>query len=459
MKVIVLGAGQVGYNIARYLAAEDYHVTIVDQSPELIKKISDTLDVQPILGQASHPSVLQQAGADEADILIAVTASDEVNIVACEVAHSLFKVETKIARIRNQQYLSPLWSELFAPPNLSIDVIISPENEVAKAISRSLQVGGAFDVIPLSGGFVNVVGLRCVDHASVSNTPIRLIPNLVTQFQFVIVCIVRGDSKFIPTGEDQIIAGDEVYVILEQQYIKDLIALFGHREGDTQHAIIVGGGNIGLTLAKEIERHHPDISIKLLERNNKRAEMVARQLRKSEVLCGDALDQDLLIEAGIDSVHAVVTVTDDDKVNILTALLAKRLGAKKSQALLNNMSYGPLVTSLGVDAIINPRAITVSKILQHIRQGKIRSIHTIADDFSEVLEVEVRESSNVTGLSIEEIQIKGSILVAALLRDDNIVIQPSKQWVIQAKDRLILVVTKDVAKKVEKLFAIRPSYL
>lgn len=458
MKVIILGAGQVGFNIAKYLAIEENDVTIVDESADLLRKIGDTLDVQPVMGFASHPDVLQQAGATDADLIIAVTGSDEVNIVACEVANSLFRVETKIARIRNQNYLDPYWSNLFSSRNLAIDHIISPEVEVARAISRSIKVAGAFDVIPLCANQVKVIGVRCMNNAPILNTPLRLLPGLFPKLDLIVVCIVRGSDVFIPAGDHQMLAGDEVYFIVSQGQIAAAMGAFGFSDSATHRVIVMGGGNIGLTLVADIEQNQPDIVTRIIEKNQARAEYVARHLKQTEVLCGDVLDAEVLSEANVHSAETIVAVTDDDKVNILASLLAKRNGAGRALILLNNMAYSSLVTSLGVDAVISPQAISVSTILQHVRQGRIRSAHSLRDGSVEIIEAEARETSHIIGLTVDDINIKGAIMVAALVRDNEITVAPARIS-IRVNDRLILAVSKEAVKKVERLFAVRPSYL
>ncbi len=457
MKVIVLGAGQVGFSIAKYLSLEDNDVSVVDNSPDLLKKIGDTIDIQPIIGHASHPSVLEQAGASEhVDLMIAVTGSDEVNIVACEVANALFNVKTKIARIRSQNYISPYCTNLFTQKHIAIDHIISPELEIAKSISRSIRVMGAFNVISLMNDRIKSIGLRCPQRAPILNTPLRLLPSSFPKLPFAVLCITRGDKLFVPNGDDQILAGDEVYILTETGQIHNITAAFGSNDSDGRCILIMGSGNIGLSLARELEQQ-PDILCKVVERNIKRAEIAARELQKTEVLCGDALDYAVLREANAAATETAVSITDDDKVNILSALLAKRSGAKRSMCLLNNMAYSSFVTSLGVDAIINPKSITVSTILQHIRQGRIRATYPICNDFAEMIEVEARESSLAIGLSIGDIHIDGQIIVAALVRNDEVSFLPSPNTFIRIDDRLVITAVKASIKKIEKLFALRSS--
>jgi len=458
MKVIILGGGQVGFNIAQYLAAEENDVTIVDESAELLRKIGDSLDVQPVMGFASHPDVLQQAGAAEADLIVAVTGSDEVNIVACEVAHSLFRVETKIARIRNQNYLDPYWSNLFSSRNLAIDHVISPEVEVARAISRSIKISGASDVIPLCANQLKVIGVRCLSHAPILNTPLLLLPGLFPKIELVVVCIVRGGDAFIPDGDHQMLSGDEIYFMVSHSQAKDAMDAFGFEDSIARRVIVMGGGNIGMNLVADIEENQPNVISRIIEKNQSRAEYVARHLKQTEVLCGDVLDAEVLSEANVQSAETIVAVTDDDKVNILASLLAKRNGARQALVLLNNMAYSPLLTSLGIDTVISPQSISVSTILQHVRQGRIRSAHSLRNGSIEIIEAEARETSHIIGLTVDDINIKGAIMVAALVRDNEITIAPSKAS-IRVNDRLILAVSKETVKKVERLFATRPSYL
>ncbi len=267
MKVIICGAGQVGFNIAHYLSSEGNDVTVVDQRPELIRKLSNTLDVQTIVGHASHPQVLEQAGAEAADMLIAVTQSDEVNMIACQVGHSLFGVPTKIARVRSQSYLEPIWANLFNHDHLPIDVIISPEIEVARAISRRLEVPGAIDVIPLADNKVRLIGVRCQDDCPLINTPLWQLTVLFPDLNIVIIGIIRDGKAIVPTSDDQMLSGDEVYFVTDARHIKRSMAAFGFEEQEARRLLIFGGGHIGLFLAQQVEKEHPTVSIKIIEKD------------------------------------------------------------------------------------------------------------------------------------------------------------------------------------------------
>ena len=333
MKVIVCGAGQVGFNIARYLALEDNDVTVIDQSPDLVRRISDSVDVQGVVGHASHPDVLEQAGAEDADMIIAVTYADEVNMVACQVAHSLFDVPKKIARVRQQSYLDPIWANLFSRDHLPIDVIISPEIEVARAVIRRLQAPGAFEMIPLANDRVKLVGVRCEENCPVVRTPLRQLTQLFPDLNIVVVGWMRDDKAIVPKADDEMLPGDEVYFVVESEQTARAMAAFGHEESQARRLLILGGGNIGLFLAQEIERSHGWINSKLIEGNAPRAELIASRLKKTVVLHGDVLDIDILEEANVAATDTVVAVTNDDETNILASLLAKRYGAQLAASL------------------------------------------------------------------------------------------------------------------------------
>lgn len=456
MKVIICGAGQVGFNIARYLAEEN-DVTVIDQRADLIRKIGDSLDVQAIVGHASHPPVLEQAGAGDADMIIAVTAADEVNMVACQVAHSLFNVPTKVARVRNQSYLQPVYANLFSREALPIDVIISPEIEVARAIIRRLLMPGALDVIPLANDKVRLLAVRCHEDTPLINTPMRQLTVLFPDLNIVIIGIIRNGRAIVPTAEDQMLAGDEVYFVVDTQHIERAMIAFGHQEREARRLVIFGGGNIGLFLAQQLEAHHPNVSTKIIEMNKERAEYVAKTLSRTVVLNGDVLDAEILEEANVATAENVVTVTNDDETNILAALLAKRHGCRRAMALINKTAYGNLVSTLGVDVVISPRAITVSNILQHVRRGRIHAVHTLHEGFGEVIEADALETSPLVGKPLKEIKLPNRVLVGALVRDGK-VISPRGTTVIQANDRVILFAAAESVRKVEKMFSVRLEY-
>lgn len=457
MKVIICGAGQVGSNIARYLASEGNHVTVIDQSPELIQRIHDTLDVQAMVGYASHPDVLEAAGAAEADMVLAVTQIDEVNMISCQVAGSLFNVPTKIARVRSQSYLQPIWADLFSRGHLPVDVVISPEIEVARAIARRLQAPGALDMITLADGRVRAVGVLCTENCPITHTPLRQLTGLFPDLNIEVVAIIRNDKPIIPTGNDQMLPGDEVYFVCDVKHLERAMAAFGHEEEEARRIIILGGGNIGLCLALELEAKYPQVSARIIEANRTRAQFVAQKLDRTMVLHGDGLDAEILEEAGVRTSEAVVAVTNDDEGNILASLLAKRYGCQRAITLINKTTYSSLVTPLGIDAIVSPRAITVSTILQHVRRGRIRSVHSLREGFAELIEAEALETSAVVNLPLKEIKLPQGVIVGAVVRGDEVII-PRPTTVIKPRDRVVILAAVEHVKKVEKMFAVRLEF-
>lgn len=455
MKIIICGAGQVGASIAKHLAMEGNDVTVIDQSPELISKISDSLDVKAKVGFASYPTVLQEVGAANADMIIAVTRSDEVNMVACQVAHSLFNIPTKIARIRNQNYLRPEWKQLYRQDHLPIDFIISPEHAVAEAVIHRLHVPGAVDTIPFAGGKVKVIGLRCTLDCPMINQPLQRIASKVSSAEVSILGLMRGDNFMVLSEGVELLEDDELYFACDVKNVQDAMALFGHEEREARRVIIIGGGNIGLYIAEHLEHEAPDVKVKLIEINQERAEYVAGRLERTTVINGDALSQEILDEANVAVAETVISVSNDDEVNILASLLSKRFGCKRVVALVNNTtSYSPLVSSLGVDVAVNPREITVSEILRHIRKGQITSAHSICKGKAEIIEAEAVESSAIIGKSIVDLGLPHGIVVGIIRRGDKVLV-PNSETVIQAKDHIIILSKANMIKKVEGIFSVK----
>lgn len=457
MRVIVCGAGQVGYHIARTLAAEDNDVTVIDQNETLVEKITNSVDVKGVVGHASHPDVLERAGAANAELLIAVTYADEVNMVACQVAHSLFEVPTKIARVRAQAYLDPTWAQLFGRDALHVDITISPEIEVARAIGRRLRVPGAFDMIPLADDLVRLIGVRCDQECPIINTPLRQLTSLFPDLNIVVVGIVRGARAFVPTGDDAMLAGDEVYFVAETGHVGRAMTLFGHDEAALRRVVILGGGNVGLFLAQELEKSAQSMSAKIIEYDKARAELIAERLAHTVVLHGDALDSDMLEESNIRSAESVIAVTNDDETNILASLLAKRAGCRRSVTLINKTTYASLVSSLGIDVAVSPRAITVSTILQQVRRGRIRSVHSLREGFGELIEAEALETSSIVNKPLRDAQLPDGVIVGALVRGSTVII-PRAGTVPRPGDRVVMMVASSAIKSVEKMFSVRLEY-
>jgi len=453
MRVIVCGAGQVGSSIARQLAVEANDVTVIDSDPDIVQKLAETAEVRCIVGGASLPNVLEDAGAKNADMIIAVTYSDEINMVACQVAHSLFDVPEKIARVRDQSYLQPAWANLYSPDHLPIDLIISPEIEVARAIERRLQVPGALDMLPFGEGRLRVIGVRCQVGCPIINTPLRQLTEIFPDLNIVVLGIMRDSKLIVPRGDDQMLVGDEVYFVADTNHVERSMAVFGHEEKEARRMVIVGGGNIGLFLAHELEAAHPDLNLKIIELNAKRAQYLAENLIRTTVIHGDALDSDILTEVNISMTEAVIAVSNDDEVNILTSLLAKRAGCQRAVTLVNSSNYSPLMGSLGVDVAVSPRESTVSTILQRIRRGRILGIQSIRDGLAEIVEAEALETSPLVGKPLKEIKLPSGILIGAILRDGEVII-PRGDSLIAAHDRVIVFAAASAVKKLEKLFAV-----
>jgi trk system potassium uptake protein TrkA len=417
MKVIICGAGQVGWQIARHLASEKNDVTVVDNNPELVRRATDTLDVQGISGFASYPDILERAGAQDADMIIAATHSDEVNMVTCQVAHSVFAVQRKIARLRGQSYLNAIYTDLFRRDHLPIDVVISPEREVAEAALQRLAAPAAFDTESFLGGNAQLLGIAIDDDCPVINTPLRQLSDLFSTLKAIVVGIRRGGTLFVPSANDQIFPDDECYVMTETSDMARTLEIFGKTQGKLERVVIIGGGNVGLAVARALETRTDRIRVRVIERDRDIAENAADALERTIVLNGDGLDSSLLEEANIGNADAVLAVTDDDKTNLLAAVRAKGLGCKMAICLTNDPTLVPLMGPLDIDAYINPRATTVSSILRHIRHGRVRSVYSIGDAEAEVIEAQVLTTSPIAGKQLKDIEFPEGVLVGGVLKD------------------------------------------
>ncbi len=457
MKVIVCGAGQVGFNIANHLASEQHDVTVIDRSPELIAKVQSSLDVQGVVGYASHPDLLERAGARDADMIIAVTLFDEVNMVACQVAHSLFDVPTKIARVRAQNYLDSMWQDLFSRDHMPIDVIISPEIEVARAAIRRLEVPGAFDMVPFCDGLVRAVGVRLEEDCPVVDTPLRQLTELFPDLNIIVTSILRDGKLIIPSSNDQLLVGDNIYFVSEEKQVARALSVFGHDEEAARRIVIVGGGNVGAFIANKLIQKDSKIQIKIIEMNAARARAIAKEIPKAVVLHGDALDVDIQKEANVKAAETIIAVTNDDKVNILSSLLAKQAGSKRAITLINNQNFGPLTYSVGIDAFVDPRQTTVSSILQHMRRGRIRSLQNLAGGTAEVLEAVALETSPLVGKPLREIRLPEGIIIGSVVRGDEVIV-PRGGTVIKPDDVVVVFTRLEMIKKVEELFSVRLEY-
>ena len=453
MKVIICGAGQVGWQIARHLSGERNDVTVVDQDPELVRRATDSLDVQGVAGFASYPDVLDRAGARDADMIIAATHSDEVNMVTCQVAHSIFGVNRKIARLRSQSYLDAIYSDLYRRQHMPIDVVISPEREVATAALQRLSAPAAFDTERFMDGQAQLLGILIEEECPVVHTPLRQLTDLFSTLRAVVVGVRRDGALFSPNPGDQLFVGDECYVFAHVEDVPRTMEVFGKRMAKQERVVMVGGGNVGLAVATELETRTDRVRAKIIEKDRKRAEIAAEALERTIVLHGDGLDVSLLTEAGVSRADAMLAVTDDDKTNMLAAVRAKSEGCLYAIALINDPTLVPLMGPLGIDAYINPRATTVSSILRHIRHGRVRAVYSIGDAEAEVIEAEVLSTSPMAGKRIADIDFPEGVLVGAL-RKGGKVIRPMGDTRIDEGDVIALfALTKDVPE-VERLMQV-----
>ncbi|MBN8189226.1 MAG: Trk system potassium transporter TrkA [Salipiger thiooxidans] len=453
MKVIICGAGQVGWQIARHLSGERNDVTVVDNNPDLVRRATDTLDVQGIAGFASYPDVLEKAGARDADMIIAATHSDEVNMVTCQVAHSVFAIPRKVARLRSQSYLTAIYSDLYRRDHMPIDVVISPEKEVAEAAQQRLEAPAAFDTERFLQGDAHLLGLTIDEHCPIVNTPLRQLSDLFSTLRAVVVGIRREGTLFAPEPGDQLFVGDSCYVISHADDVRRTLEIFGKSQRKQERVVVIGGGNVGLAVASALEKRPERIRAKVIERDRKRAEIAADALERTIVLHGDGLDSALLAEAGIDRADAVLCVTDDDKTNMLAAVRAKAEGCPMAIALVNDPTLIPLMEPLGVDAWINPRATTVSSILRHIRHGRVRSVYSIGDAEAEVIEAEVLSTSSMAGKLVRDIDFPEGVLIGAVRKGDKVV-KIAGDLRIEDGDRVVIfALTKDVSE-VERLLQV-----
>ncbi len=450
MRIVVCGAGRVGHGIARRLAEENHDVVVIDSDPALVDAITTDLDVRGVVGHAAHPDVLQRADAGSADMIIAVTYSDEVNMVTCQVAHSLFDVATKIARIRSQPYLGRAWGNLFARDSIPIDVVISPELEVGDSVLQRLATPGAF----LTGSFaedkVKLLGVWVPEGSPLVATPLLQLRALFPDLDAAIIGISRGERVFAPEDQDAIYAGDRIYLIVVNSQVERMLDLLGRKERPGQRIIIAGGGNIGLYVAKllEIQRTH---SVRLIEMDMNAAENAAQQLKKTIVLRGDALDPEILDEAGVAEADTVIGLTNDDKTNLLLAAVSKQMGVSRALSLVNDPRLATLRTTVGVDVIVDPRAVTVSKILLRLRRGRVLGLQSLEQGAAEVIEGIVLDTSPLANADIA--QLPEGVRAGAILRGDQVII-PFAETVIRSGDHLVLLCEKAAIRKVEPLFRV-----
>ncbi len=457
MKTIICGAGEVGYSIADKLTNENFEVTVIDESQERLSKISEYLDAKVIKGVPSLPSVLIKAGAKDCEIIIAVTKSDEMNMITCQIGYSLFNIPKKIARIRQQDYLKGEWESLYTKNNLPIDAIISPEEEVAKALHRRLISPGTIDMVELSEKRLKLIGFKCEKNFSHLGLSVRELSEKFPNYLANILFIFRKDKKFVVNSSTIIEPDDLIYMVVETDNLSDVLREFGHEELQAKKVVIIGGGNIGFSLAQFIESSNSNISTELIEANKSRAEFLASNLNRVTITHGDGLDNQILEEVNISEAGYCIAVTEDDEVNILSSLLAKRAGTNQCMTLINNSTYSSLLTSIGVDITIDPKIITISKILEKVRSGRIRSDYSIGEGFGEVIEAEVISNSLLCNKNIKDISLPKGIRVGSIFRNDKIII-PNSQTIFNENDDVVFFSETNCIKKLEQILSIDKTY-
>ncbi len=457
MKVIICGAGQVGWQIARHLASEKNDVTVVDSNPELVRRATDSLDVSGIAGFASYPDVLERAGARDADMIIAATYSDEVNMVTCQVAHSAFEVPRKIARLRAQSYLDAIYSDLYRRDHMPIDVVISPEREVAEAALQRLASPATFDTELFLDGDAQLIGVALDENCAVLNTPLRQLSELFPTLRAIVVGVRREGTLFAPTPGDQLFEGDQIYIFSHTEDLSRTLEIFGKSAKKRERVIIIGSGNVGLSVAKSLEERTERIRAKVVERDRAIAETAADALERTIVLHGDGLDSEVMEEAGIDKADAVLALTDDDKTNLLVATRAKASGCTLVVALVNDPGLTSLMEPLNIDAFVNPRTTTVSSILRHVRHGRVRAVYSIGDAEAEVIEAQILSPSPIADQLIRDIDFPEGVLVGGIKKGGK-VLHPTGETRIEEGDIVALFCLSADVPDVERLLRVTIDY-
>ena len=460
MNIIICGAGRVGFTIAKQLSEQGHSITVIDTSSEDIQKIDDALDVKAIVGKATYPTILEKANASETDMIIAVTRNDEINMVICQIAFSIFNIPKKIARIRSQDYLNPKFSTVYNKENLPIDVIISPELEIAKSIQRKLEAPGALDSVPFADNKIRLLEILINDGCDLINIKLKDLTKKYPNLDANVIGIIRDDKFLIPKKDDLINKNDKIYVIINSSQTKETLEAFGHLEKVSKKILIVGGGNIGFNLAKNIEETLDSVRVKIVEKDKERAEFLASELNNTIVINGNGLDEEVLTEANLEEAETVLALTNDDEDNLMVSVLVekfakdeKEIEDKRTMALVNKPNYSLLQNSLKIDDLIDPRMNTVSSILKHVHKGTIETAYTIMNGEYEVIEAEIIETSELINKELKNSNLPDEIRIGAVLRGDKIII-PRSDFVFLKDDKVVFLAKKDSISVVENIFRI-----
>jgi len=454
MNIIICGAGRVGYTIAKLLSEQNHSITVIDQSSEDIQKINEGLDIKGIVGKATYPSVLEKASASESDMIIAVTKNDEINMLICQIAFSMFNIQKKIARIRSKDYLNPKFSKVYSKENLPIDVIISPEIEIAKSIQRKLEAPGALDNVNFAQNKIRLLEILVNETCPLVNIPLNELTKKFPKLEANILGVIRKEKFIILKKNDVMKKNDKAYVIINSEQMQQTLLAFGHEEKISKKILIIGGGNIGFNLAKSIEQSFEDARVKIIEKDKSRAELIANELNNSIVINGNGLDEDVLSEANLDEIETVIALTNDDEDNLMVSVLVEKFSKdKRTMALINKPNYSLLQSSLKIDDLIDPRMNTVSSILKHVHKGTIETAYTILNGEYEVIEAEIIETSELINKELKNSNLPDEIRIGAILRDKDIII-PRSNFIFKKKDIVVFLAKRDQLSVVENMFRI-----
>ena len=456
MNIIICGAGRVGFTIAKLLTEQNHSVTVIDQSSEDIQKINETLDVKAIVGKATYPLILEKANAVEADMIIAVTRNDEINMLICQIAYTAFNIPKKIARIRSQNYLDPKFSKLYNKENLPIDVIISPEIEIAKSIQRKLESPGALDNVPFADNKIKLLEILIEDSCPIAEIKLNELTKKFPKLNANILGVIREEKFIFLKKNDVIKKNDKAYVVINSLQMKETLSAFGHDEKISNKILIIGGGNIGLNLAKNIEQSFEDARLKIIEKDKKRAEFIANELNNTIVINGNGLDEDILSEVNLEDVETVIALTNDDEDNLMLSVLVEKFSKdKKTMALINKPNYSILKSSLKIDDFIDPRMTTVSSILKHVHKGTIETAYSIMNGDYEVIEADIIETSELINKELKNCELPDEIKIGAVLRKNEIII-PRSNFIFKNEDTVVFLANKDQLSLVESMFRLSP---
>ncbi len=454
MNIIICGAGKVGSSISKQLSAQGHSVTVIDQSSEDIKKINDSQDVKGIVGRATLPTVLENAGAENTDMIIAVTRNDETNMIVCQLASSLFNISKKIARIRTTDFLEGKWGKLYSKSNIPIDVIISPELEVAKSLYRRLEAPGALDCVPFGNDKVKMLEISIERNCPIKDISLKRLTEKFPDFKANILGAVRKEKFIYLKKNDKMIEGDNVYLVVSSEQLNAILKAFGHEEKIAKNVLIIGGGNIGLNLAKMMETNFEDVRIKIIEKDKKRAEQIANELSSSIVINGDALDEEILKEANLEGSETVLALTNDDENNMMACVLAEKTGLKKRTiAIVNKTNYNLLQDSLNIDDLVDPRLTTVSRIMEHVHKGTIGKVYSLLDGEYEFIEAKILEKSELLNKKIKDSNLPEDIKIGAIVRKDKVII-PRSDFIFEKDDLVVFLAKREQLKEVESIFSI-----